>query len=256
MEWIWQGRRQRRRHAGQLLRQRHSLPADRGLSGEDHRGRRHRRRRPLDADYAAARVARGAGLRRDRDRLDAVRADAADHRPRQVEQHAEQADLRPALRHRLRRSAREGDHPGAQGRLHRAVGSLHLHGDGARRRPRRRSHLDPQPLRLRHRAAPRLLPQDRREDAHPARPPGARHGLLGIGHGHEARRRHLRELPRLPAGAPEGVRVDVRRVRLPRPRRPAQGRRHPGRAAPADRRVSGRERPVSTEAAPAGAPVP
>ena len=164
--------RQRRRQAWQLLRPRHPLPADRRLPGQDHRHRGHRRRRPVDADHAAARMAGGAGLRRDRDRLDAVGADAADDRAGQVEQHAQQAHVRPALRHRLRRSAREGDHPGAQGRLHRAVRPLHLHGDGARRRARRRSHLDPQPLRLRHRAAPRLLPEDRREDAHPARPAG------------------------------------------------------------------------------------
>ena len=52
----------------------------------------------------------------DRDRLDALAADAADDRAGQVEQHAQQADVRAALRDRLRRSAREGDHPGAQGR--------------------------------------------------------------------------------------------------------------------------------------------
>ena len=40
----------------------------------------------------------------------------------------------------------------------------------------------------------------------------------------------------------QGVRVDGRRVRLPRARRAPQGRRHPGRAAPADRRVPGRIR--------------
>ena len=43
-------------------------------------------------------------------------------------------------------------------------------------------------------------------------------------------------------GAAAGVRLDGRRVRLPRARRAAQGRRHPGRAAPADRRVPGRSR--------------
>ena len=51
-----------------------------------------------------------------RDRVDAVGADAADDRAGQGEQHAQQADLRPALRDRLRRPPREGDHPGAQGR--------------------------------------------------------------------------------------------------------------------------------------------
>ena len=51
---------------------------------------------------------------------------------------------------------------------------------GARRRARRRSHVDAQPLRLRHRAAPGVLPEDRREDADPARAAVARHGLLGI----------------------------------------------------------------------------
>ena len=40
----------------------------------------------------------------------------------------------------------------------------------------------------------------------------------------------------------EGIRLDVRRVRLPGARRPAQGRRHPGRAAPPDRRVPRRKR--------------
>ena len=116
----------------------------------------------IDADRAAARVARSAGLRRHRDGLDAVRADAADDRSRQVEQHAQQAHLRPALRDRLRRSPRKGNHPGAQGRLHRPLRSLHLHGAGAGRRARRRSHLDPQPVRVRDRAAPGLLPEDRR----------------------------------------------------------------------------------------------
>ena len=108
--------------------------------GQDHRGRGHRRRRPVDTDHAAAGVARGPGLRRHRDRLDAIRVDAADDRAREVEQHAQQADLRPALRDRLRRSPGEGDHPGAQGRVHRALRLLHLHGDGPRRRARRRSH--------------------------------------------------------------------------------------------------------------------
>jgi hypothetical protein len=42
---------------------------------------------------------------------------------------------------------------------------------------------------------------NRREDADPARSAGPRHGLLGIGDGHEARRRHLRELPGVPAVA-------------------------------------------------------
>ena len=48
------------------------------------------------------------------------------------------------------------------------------------------------------------------------------------------------------------VRVDGRRVRLPRARRAPLGRRHPGRAAAADRRVPGRIRdaaPLGTEAA-------
>ena len=40
----------------------------------------------------------------------------------------------------------------------------------------------------------------------------------------------------------QGVRVDGRRVRLPGARRAPQGRRHPGRAAPPDRRVPGRDR--------------
>src|SRR5213596_3758831 len=47
----------------------------------------------------------------------------------------------------------------------------------------------------------------------------ARHGLLGIGDGSEAGRRYLRELPRLPAHAAQGVRGDGRRVQLPHPRR-------------------------------------
>ena len=91
-----------------------------------------------------------------------------------------------------------------------------------------------------HRAAPGVLSEDRREDPDPARAPVARHGLLGIGNGPEARRRHLRELPRVPARAAPRVRVDGRRVRLPRARRATQGRRDPGRAAAADRRLPGR----------------
>ena len=59
--------------------------------------------------------------------------------------------------------------------------------------------VDPEPLRVRDRAAPGLLPEDRRRHADPPRAAGARHGLLGVGHGHEARRRHLRQLPRLSA---------------------------------------------------------
>ena len=57
------------------------------------------------------------------------------------------------------------------------------------------------------------------------------------GHGPEARRRHLRQLPRLPEQAPARIQLDGRRVPLPGPRRPALGRSHPGRAAKAGRRV-------------------
>ena len=57
--------------------------------------------------------------------------DAADHRAGQVEQHAEQADVRLALRDGLRRPTRKGSHSRAQGRVRRAVGSLHFHGTGA-----------------------------------------------------------------------------------------------------------------------------
>ena len=53
-------RRARRRHAGPLLRPRPAVPVDRRLSRQDHRHRGHGRRGPLDADPAAARVARGA----------------------------------------------------------------------------------------------------------------------------------------------------------------------------------------------------
>ena len=137
------------------------LPID-GYPGQADRHRRHGRRRPQHADSAAARVARGQGLRRRRDRLDTVAADAADDRARQVEQHAQQADVRAALRDRLRRSAREGNHPRAEGRLRRPVGSLHLHGARARRRARHRSPVAAKPVRLRDRAAPRVLPEDRR----------------------------------------------------------------------------------------------
>ena len=59
----------------------------------------------------------------------------------------------------------------------------------------------------------------------------ARHGLLGIGHGPEARRRHLRQLPHLPEQAAARVQLDGRRIPLPRRRRAAIGRSHPGRAA-------------------------
>ena len=150
---------QRRIKPAALLRPRHPVSADRRLSRQADRHRGHRRRRPQHADSAAARMARGQGLRRRRDRLDAVAADAADDRAGQVEQHAQQADVRAALRDRLRRSAREGNHPGAQGRLRRPVGSLHLHGAGARRRARRRSAVAAQPVRLRDRAAPGVLPE-------------------------------------------------------------------------------------------------
>ena len=172
-------RRQRRHPARPLLRPGHSVSADRRLSRQADRDRGDRRRRPQHADSAAARVARGEGLRRRRNRLDAVAADAADDRAGQVEQHAEQADVRAALRDRLRRSARKGNHPGAQGRLRRAVGSLHLHGARARRRARRRSPVAAQPLRLRDRAAPGVLSEHRRQDAHRPRARGARHGLSG-----------------------------------------------------------------------------
>src|SRR6185436_16673153 len=47
-----------------------------------------------------------------------------------------------------------------------------------------------EPLRLRHRAAPRVLPEDRRGHAHRPRARSARDGLLGIRHGPQARRRH------------------------------------------------------------------
>src|SRR5207244_2367709 len=57
----------------------------------------------------------------------------------------------------------------------------------------------PRALRLRHRPAPRLLSEAGRRHAGPARAAGPRTRLLGIGHGHEARRRYLRQLPHLPA---------------------------------------------------------
>ncbi len=178
--------RQWRHPAWPVLRPRRPLPADRWLSRQADRDRRDRRRRPQHADSAAARVARGPGLRRGRDRLDAVDAHAADHRAGEGEQHAQQADLRPAVRHRFRRSPREGNHPGAQGRLRRALRSLHLHGAGARGRPRHRSAVAPQPLRLRDCAAPGLLPEGRRRNADRPGPRRARDGLLGIRDGPEA----------------------------------------------------------------------
>ena len=182
-----------------LLRPGHSLPADRGVSRQAHRHRRDRRRRTQHADSTAARMARSQGLRRRRDRMDAVAADAADDRAGEVEQHAQQADVRPALRHRLRRPAGKGNHPGAQGRLHRPVGSVHLHRARARRRARRRSPVAAEPVRLRHRAAHGVLPEDRRRQAHRPRPRIPRDGLLGIGDGSQDRRRHLRELPHVSA---------------------------------------------------------
>ena len=160
-----QGPAQRRQPGRPVLRPRHSVPADRRLPGQADRDRRHRRCRPQHPDPAAARMARGQGLRRRRDRVDALTADAADDRAREGEQHPQQADLRAALRHRLRRPAREGNHPGAQGRVRRPVGPLHLHRARARRRARRRSPVAAQPVRLRDRAAHGVLPEHRREDA-------------------------------------------------------------------------------------------
>jgi thymidylate kinase len=61
-----------------------------------------------------------------------------------------------------------------------------------------------------------------------SRPGVARHGLLGIGDGFEKRRRHLRQLQDLPESPVEGVRVDGRRVPLPRRRRTPIGRSHSG----------------------------
>ncbi len=103
-------------------------------------------------------------------------------------------------------------------------------------------------LRLRDRAASRLLPEDRRRRARAPRARSRRHGLLGIGHGHEGRRRHLRQLPDLPAAAAQGVRGDGRRVRVPRARRP-QVRRQSSRTSCAGRSASsskGRTRSASS----------
>src|SRR5205085_8965069 len=69
-----------------------------------------------------------------------------------------------------------------------------------------------------------------------------RHGLLGIRNGPEERRRHLRQLPRLPAEAAARVFVDGRRVPLPRRRRAAADRSHSGRAAQERRGVPRVER--------------
>ena len=77
----------------------------------------------------------------------------------------------------------KGNHSGAQGRVHRPVGSVHLHGARARRRARHRSAVAAEPLRLRDRAAHGVLPEDRRRQADRPRPRIARHGLLGIGDG-------------------------------------------------------------------------
>src|SRR6516225_2937003 len=68
---------------------------------------------------------------------------------------------------------------------------------------------------LRNRAAPRLLPERRREDPEPPRARVARHGLLGIRHGPEDRRRHLRQLPVVSEQAAARVQLDGRRVSLP-----------------------------------------
>ena len=111
--------------------------------------------------------------------------------------------------------------PALKAGLRRPLRPLHLHRARARRRARRRPGVAAQPLRVRDRAAPGLLPQDRRRDADRARPRVARHGLLGIGHGPEARRRHLRQLPRLPEQAAARIRLDGRRIPLPDPSTPA-----------------------------------
>ena len=178
-----------------VLRQQHPVSADQRLSRQADRDRGDRWRRQDDADSTAARMARGARLRRRRDRLDPVAADAADHRARQVEQHPQQAHLRAALRDRLRRSAREGNHPGAEGGLHRALGPVYLHRAGARRRARHRSRLAARAVRLRDCAAHGLLPEGRRKNADRPDSRISRHGFLGVRDGHEVGRRHLRQLP-------------------------------------------------------------
>ena len=95
---------------------------------------------------------------------------------------------------------------------------VHLHGAGARGHPRRRSSVAAGAVRLRHRAAHGVLPEGGRLDPHPARPRGARHGLLGIRDGPQARRRHLRQLPHLSEPPAARIRLDGRRVPFPRAR--------------------------------------
>ena len=76
---------------------------------------------------------------------------------------------------------------------------------------------------LRDRAAPGVLPEDRRRQAHRSHSRIARHGLLGIGDGPQTRRRYLRKFPGLPAEVTPGVRLYGGRVPLPGSRRPSIG---------------------------------
>ena len=147
-------------------------------------------------------MARGQGLRRRRDRLDALAADAADDRAGEVEQHAQQADVRAALRDRLRRSAGKGNHPGAQGRASSSSPDRYIFTALARAGVRG---VDRPWLRNLYgfAIAPHLVFYLKIDvDTLIGRVlEVARHGLLGIGHGSQERRRHLRQLPHLSAAS-------------------------------------------------------
>ncbi len=188
------------------------------IEGTDGVGRSH-------ADPAAARMARSAGLRRGRDRLDALAADAADDRAGQVEQHAQQADVRAAVRVP---TSPTGSRRRSSRRSRPASSCWPIATSSRRSRAPASAASTAQWIRSLYgfAIAPHLvfyLKIDAKTLIAP-RARGARHGLLGIGHGHEAGDDIYDSFRSLPAAAAEGVRVDGRRVRLPRPRRAAVGR--------------------------------
>ena len=162
---------------------------------------------------------------------------------RQVEQHAQQADVRAPLRHRLRRPARKGSHPGAQGGLHRPRGSIHLHRARACGRARRSTATWTRNL-YGFAIAPHLVFYLKIDERTLIRRVLESRGMNFWESGMDLKlgRRHPRQLPRLPARAAPRIQLDGGRVRVPGARREAQDRRDSGRAPTSDWRIPGRKR--------------
>ena len=179
-----------------LLRPGHPLPANRRLSGKAHCDRRHRRRGPQHADQLLVNGSK-SGLRRRRNRWTRSPLMQPTIELAEVEQHAQQADVRAALPP-TSPTGWKRNHPALKGLLPSSPIGIFFTAL-ARAGVRGVDRPGPQSA-VRHRAASRLLPEARRQT------------LIGRARGAEwtsgnpewtqARRRHLRKFPHIPRKLP------------------------------------------------------